>query len=116
MRISFLAAAALVTSCASIAPVRAQDLLAGFRGGAFVIYGNYCGIGQRGENPRPIDQLDTACMHHDACTPTVGLPACACNDRLHDEAYAAARIARDDDEVRNMALLVGEAATMMPCQ
>ncbi len=50
--------------------------------GSLVIYGNYCGPGQRGVNPRPVDALDAACMRHDACTPVVGLAACACHERL----------------------------------
>ena len=33
----------------------------------FLIYGNYCGYGNKGKGKMPTDNLDTACMYHDYC-------------------------------------------------
>lgn len=84
--------------------------------GSQLIYGNFCGPGQRGRNPHPIDALDTACMRHDSCTPDDGLPRCSCHARLRREAIAAARIPGTSDLTRNTALFVAEVATLMSCQ
>ena len=81
--------------------------------GSMVFHGNFCGPGQRGS--RPVDALDVACMHHDACTPAGGIPSCACNARLQREAAAVARSSRQPADLRDLAALVSQSATVMPC-
>ncbi len=83
--------------------------------GSQLIYGNYCGKGQRGVNPKPIDALDAACARHDACTPDVGMPACGCHARLRREARQAAYQPGTSDYTRNTALFISEFITMLPC-
>lgn len=82
--------------------------------GLTLIHGNYCGVGSRPGGP--IDALDVACMHHDACTPTGRLPTCDCNARLRDEAAAVARDPRQPTELQSMASMVAAAATVMLCK
>lgn len=82
--------------------------------GATLIHGNYCGAGNRPGKP-PIDALDLACMNHDACSPTGGVPTCECNARLRDEAAAVSRDPRQAPELRSLASLTAAAATMMIC-
>ncbi|WP_211913181.1 hypothetical protein [Tardiphaga alba] len=82
--------------------------------GLTLIHGNYCGVGQRPGGP--IDALDVACMHHDACTPSGRLPTCDCNARLRDEAAAVARDPKQSVELQSMASVVATAATMMLCK
>ena len=81
--------------------------------GSMVFHGNFCGPGQRGS--RPVGALDVACMHHDACTPAGGIPSCACNARLQREAAAVARSSRQPPDLRDLAALVSQSATVMPC-
>jgi hypothetical protein len=82
--------------------------------GATLIHGNYCGAGNRPGKP-PIDALDLACMNHDACSPTGGMPTCECNLRLRDEAFAVSRDPRQTPELRSLASLTAAAATVMLC-
>jgi hypothetical protein len=82
--------------------------------GLTLIHGNYCGVGSRPGGP--IDALDVACMHHDACTPTGRLPTCECNARLRDEAALVARDPRQPTELQSMASMVAAAATVMLCK
>lgn len=82
--------------------------------GATLIHGNYCGAGNRPGKP-PIDALDLACMNHDACSPTGGVPTCECNIRLRDEALAVSRDPRQAPELRSLASLTAAAATVMIC-
>lgn len=82
--------------------------------GATLIHGNYCGAGNRPGKP-PIDALDLACMNHDACSPTGGVPTCECNARLRDEAAAVAQDPRQAPELRSLATLTSAAATVMIC-
>ena len=83
-----------------------------------LFHGNYCGPGNRGNNPPPVDALDRACMHHDACSPPVGegLAPCSCNERLHNEASAVARSPRTPDDVRITADFVAEGAKALACR
>ncbi len=84
--------------------------------GAALFHGNYCGKGQRGEGLPPIDALDAACMHHDACYDTAGYSSCACDAALRREASA---VGDDPDvslEVRRRALSVIEATAAMACR
>ena len=84
--------------------------------GALVYHGNYCGPGQRGRHLRPVDALDAACRRHDQCTPGFGLPTCACNARLHDEALAVARDPREPRDERQVADFTAEGALAIPCR
>ncbi|CAN5510243.1 hypothetical protein BH11PSE4_BH11PSE4_07070 [soil metagenome] len=77
--------------------------------GELVFHGNYCGIGNRA-GADPVDALDVACMHHDACTPS-GKVDCACNERLVEEATAVARDPAQPAELQSLATLTAAAAT-----
>ncbi|WP_375466293.1 hypothetical protein [uncultured Methylobacterium sp.] len=86
--------------------------------GAFLIHGNYCGPGNRGPGYPPIDALDRACAHHDACTPDRAsglLPHCACNARLRIEAGRVARDPGTPRSVRDTAQFISEGADALPC-
>jgi hypothetical protein len=78
--------------------------------GELVFHGNYCGVGNRA-GTEPIDALDMACMHHDACTPTGKVQSCACNARLAEEAGAVARDPTQTAELQSLATLTATAAT-----
>jgi hypothetical protein len=86
--------------------------------GDLVFHGNYCGPGSRGVGRPPVDALDAACMHHDACSPAVGtaLPSCGCNARLAREASLVARSPRIDAEQRIAAKFVAEGAKVLACR
>ncbi|WP_238180217.1 hypothetical protein [Methylobacterium haplocladii] len=86
--------------------------------GDLVFHGNYCGPGSRGVGRPPVDALDEACMHHDACSPAVGtgLPSCGCNARLAQEAARVARSPRIDVEQRAAAEFVAEGAKVLACR
>jgi hypothetical protein len=86
--------------------------------GALLFHGNYCGPGNRAPAP-PIDALDAACMHHDACSPDIGsgrVPACGCNRRLRYEATMVARDPRQPDDLRKTAQSVADGALLLPCR
>jgi len=78
-----------------------------------LIHGNYCGPGNNAPLA-PIDALDTACAHHDACTPDVGLPSKACNDHLRIAAERLANDPRQPPDLRMASGFVASAAAMMP--
>ena len=84
--------------------------------GSLLIHGNYCGPGNRGYDKVPVDALDAACRHHDLCTPDNGLPSCACNARLSREAGRVARSRRQPNDLRQLATIVANAATIPICQ
>ena len=94
------------------------DLGGGLPKGALVFHGNYCGPGSRGAGLPPVDALDRACMHHDACSPPVGqgLPSCACNDRLEREASLVAHTPRVRSDLRTAAEFVAVGAKVMACE
>ena len=101
-------------------PVRAQDIvLPGSSGrGAILIHGNFCGPGNRGPGYEPVDALDRACAHHDACStdPTSGvLTACACHRQLQVEAGAVARDPHTPSQTRETAQFIADFATALPC-
>lgn len=99
-------------------PAGAQNPLAGLEQGALLFHGNYCGPGNRAPLP-PVDALDRACMHHDACSPDTGsgrLPTCGCNRRLRAEALRVARSPRQPDDLRLTAQSVADGATLLPCR
>lgn len=80
---------------------------------ALLLHGNYCGPGNKAPRP-PIDALDAACARHDACTPSGGLPARACNLRLQDDAERVSRDPRQPDDLRALAGLVAAGAGLLP--
>lgn len=84
--------------------------------GKELFHGNYCGKGQRGEGLPPIDDLDAACMRHDACYDSAGYSSCACDAALRREAAAVSDGTGASLEVRRRALSVAEAATAMGCR
>lgn len=86
--------------------------------GALVFHGNYCGPGSRGVGLPPLDALDAACMHHDACSPPVGtgLPSCGCNARLTREASLIAHDPHISDEMRITAQFVASGAKVLACR
>lgn len=96
----------------------APDLGNGLPKGTLVFHGNYCGPGSRGDGLPPVDALDRACMHHDACSPPVGqgLPSCACNDRLEREAALVARTPRIPNDLRTAAEFVTVGAKALACE
>lgn len=79
------------------------------RNGPLLVHGNYCGVGSR-KNAPPVDALDDACMHHDACTKTGKLPSCACDEELY---LAATVIAQDPKTPPKIQVVAGAAATGM---
>ena len=85
------------------------------RSGPLLIHGNYCGIGNR-PGSEPIDSLDIACMHHDACTHTGSLPSCACDDRLRAEATAVARDPATPPDVQAVAIATAASMTVLLCK
>ena len=87
--------------------------------GAVLIYGNFCGPGNRGPGYAPIDALDRACAHHDVCSADLlssTLTACACNRRLEREAGVVARDPRAPAHTRETARFIADFAAALPCQ
>ena len=84
--------------------------------GALVYHGNYCGPGNKGSHPAPVDRLDAACMHHDACVRDFELPACGCNERLAKEAMEVATDPHASADERAAATFTSEGAAQLPCQ
>ena len=84
--------------------------------GKALFHGNYCGKGQRGEGLPPIDALDAACMHHDACYDTAGYSSCACDAALRREAATVSDDPEASLETRRRALSVTEATAAMDCR
>lgn len=85
------------------------------RRGPLLIHGNYCGIGNRPGTP-PVDLLDEACMHHDACTRTGRLPSCACDNRLHDDAVVIAQDPRTPVDIQMLATSVAASMVVLICK
>ena len=83
--------------------------------GAFLFHGNYCGPGNR-PGTQPVDALDAACMRHDACAPSEGLPSCACNARLQYEAAAVARNPVQPPNIQFLASVTAAGAVLLLCQ
>ncbi|KMO33315.1 hypothetical protein VQ03_25020 [Methylobacterium tarhaniae] len=84
--------------------------------GRELFHGNYCGKGQRGEGLPPTDDLDAACMRHDACYDAAGYSSCACDATLKREAAVVSDSPGMSLEVRRRALSVIQAAEAMECR
>lgn len=113
-------ATALLTLGLTVGAAAAQEIVppGPSSRGALLIHGNFCGPGNRGPGYAPIDALDLACAHHDACwpDPALGLlPACACNRRLEVEAGLVARDPWSPVETRQTARFIADFATALPC-
>ncbi len=117
-RLSALALAGALLGTAAL-PLRAQEMLRiDPARGAILIHGNFCGPGNRGPGHPPIDALDLACAHHDACSPRMDsgrLPRCSCHQRLHTEAGLVARDPRTPASVRETARFIADGALALPC-
>lgn len=83
--------------------------------GADLYHGNYCGKGDRGPGRPPVDELDAACMRHDACYDERGRGSCACDKQLGREALAVSEMKALSRELRARAAAVAEAASLMGC-
>lgn len=83
--------------------------------GALLIHGNYCGLGNRPGRP-PVDALDVACMHHDACMPAKGLPSCGCMANLQHAAEAVARNPAEPADVQILASATAATAALALCE
>ena len=116
MRTRPRAAALALLLAAPTAPAFAQDPLAPLMHGALVFHGNYCGPGNKGVHPAPVDALDAACMRHDACVTDFELPSCACNDRLAAEADAVAADPSAPADERRDAAFTAQGAALLPCR
>jgi len=81
---------------------------------AMLFHGNYCGVGSRA-GAAPVDALDAACMRHDACTPSRGIPRCDCNARLQAESTAIAMNAHQPPELQFLASMTAAGAGMIIC-
>ena len=79
-----------------------------------LFHGNYCGVGSRA-GTAPVDALDAACKRHDACTPSGGIPSCACNARLQVESTAIAQNAHQPPELQFLASMTAAGAGLMVC-
>jgi hypothetical protein len=97
-------------------PAPPKGSLGGVVAGTELFHGNYCGKGQRGEGLPPTDDLDAACMRHDACYDAAGYPSCACDGTLKREASAVSDSPGASLEVRRRALSVIEATAAMACR
>ncbi|MCW6510431.1 hypothetical protein [Lichenifustis flavocetrariae] len=81
-----------------------------------VFHGNYCGIGDNGPGLPPTDALDAACMHHDACTPSGGLPTCGCNARFQREIHQVATSPREPEDLRLLARTMEASIPLILCR
>lgn len=84
--------------------------------GRDLYHGNYCGVGQRGDDLPPTDALDAACQRHDACYAAAGYRSCACDRTLKLEAAIVSERPAVSLQVRRRALSVAEAAEVMGCK
>ena len=117
---SVLAAAALC-GLAAATPAVAQAIQApgtvdSLLHGQLVYHGNYCGPGNKGVHPDPVDALDAACMRHDACVKDFQIPSCGCNTRLAEDAAAVAADSGAPVEEREAASFTAQGAGALPCR
>ena len=91
------------------------DAIAPLMHGQLVYHGNYCGPGNKGARPAPVDALDAACMRHDACVKDFKIPSCGCNARLAEAATAVAADRSAPAEEREAADFTARGAQALPC-
>lgn len=84
--------------------------------GADLYHGNHCGMGTRGAELAPTDELDASCQRHDQCYEKAGRRSCACDHQLRQEALTVSTTGRLSRELRARALSVSQAAELMECQ
>ena len=113
-------ATALLTLGLAVGTATAQEIVppGPSNRGALLIYGNFCGPGNRGPGYAPIDARDLAWAHHVAwwADPSVGLVrACSCKRRRGAEAGVVARDPRAPVETRQTARFIADFATALPC-
>ena len=84
--------------------------------GQLVYHGNYCGPGNKGTHPAPVDALDEACMRHDACVKDFKIPSCSCNARLAEAAAAVMADPQAPAEEREAADFTVRGTQVLPCQ
>ena len=93
----------------------ARDDIKALRRGPLLIHGNYCGIGNR-PGATPVDELDAACMRHDACTHTGSVPGCRCDDRLRTEAAEIAQDPSTRPDIRAIAAATAAGMAVLICK
>ena len=93
----------------------ARDDIKALRRGPLLIHGNYCGIGNR-PGSSPVDTLDAACMRHDACTHTGGIPSCRCDDRLRAEALEIAQDPATRPDIAALATATAASMVVLVCR
>ena len=93
----------------------AHDDIKALRRGPLLIHGNYCGIGNRPGAP-PVDDLDAACMRHDACTQTGKMPSCKCDDLLRIEAGEIAQDPATRADIAALATATAASMTVLICK
>lgn len=121
LRLHVVATTLLVLGLTAFASAQSLEVLPpGPTGrGAVLIYGNFCGPGNRGPGYKPIDALDRACAHHDACSADLSsglLTTCTCNRRLEVEAGAVSRDPRAPAHTRETAQFIADFAAALPCE
>ena len=84
--------------------------------GKDLYHGNHCGMGTRGKELAPTDELDASCQRHDACYEKAGGPTCECDRALRREALSVSTTVALSRELRSRALSVAEAAELMACK
>ena len=92
----------------------AKDDIEALRRGPLLVHGNYCGIGNR-PGTAPVDALDAACRHHDACSETGAFPSCTCDERLRVEATAIAADPTTPIDIKVAAAGTAAAMAILVC-
>lgn len=75
-----------------------------------LVHGNWCGPGNRGLPP--VDQLDAACMRHDACYDRMGSGNCGCDQAFLNELRHTRWV---HPELGKRARAVYDAISLTPC-
>ncbi len=82
--------------------------------GRDLFHGNFCGMGNRGDNLVSADPLDEVCKRHDECFDRTNR-SCSCNEPLRREAYRVAELKTASRELRTRAASIVQAAPAIPC-
>ena len=89
------------------------DAAAAIRG-RDLYHGNFCGLGNRGDDLVSADPLDEVCKRHDECFERTNR-SCSCNEPLRREAYRVAELKTASRELRSRAASIVQAAPAIPC-